>query len=142
MKILSTGLVLLSGAVAGILARKLYLATVSCRWKTTRATVVEVGGEERSDSDFQLRYHLQIQYNYTFDKKTYFGERYTFSKTLFTKKELDRRLYSYNPGQEIDIRVNPRKPQQSVIVAGPELSDFISLACGLYVFVILLRSLW
>jgi len=142
MEILFACLALLFGAGAVVLARNIYLSIVARRWKITRSTVVEVGSEERSDSDFQLGYHLLIRYRYTLENKTYDGDRYTFSKTMYSKRDLDRLLSSYCSGQEIDVRVNPRKPQQSVIIAGYELIDFVFLAFTLYAFVILFRSLW
>ena len=141
MEILLACLMLLFGAATVVLTRNIYLSFAARDWDLIKATVVEVGSEERSDSDFQLRYHLLIRYTYTLHNKTYCGENYTFGKTLYTKKEIDRLLQSYSPDQEIDIRVNHRKPQQSVIVAGLDLLDFIFLGFTAFGCVILFRSL-
>jgi len=142
MEILLAFLLLLFGTATVVLARNIYLSFAARRWEIIRATVVEVGSEERSDSDFQLGYHLLIRYTYTLKNTTFDGDKYTFSKTIYSKKEINKLLQNYSPGQEIDIRVNPRKRQQSVIIAGPEFLDFIFLAFTLFAFVILFRSLW
>lgn len=131
----------MSGIATIILARNIYWATVSRRWETFPATIVGVGYEEGSDSNFHLRYYPQIRYKYNIDGETHYGERYQFGNKYYTKRELDLILNSLSIGQEKDIRVNPQKPQQSVIVPGAELADIFLIAGCLYLFILTFLSI-
>lgn len=118
----------ISGVAGVILARKICLALVSCRWEVVQATIVGTSHEETSDSEFYPKYIPEICYTYSVNGKTFHGKTYEFLKTHYTKDELDSILNSFHAGGEVDIRVNPLKPWQSVIVNGTQPADFIALA--------------
>jgi hypothetical protein len=134
MEIVLIFLLFISGIAVIVLTRNIYLAIVSCRWQVVQATVIGVGSEKTSDSDFYPRYIPQIRYTYSINGVVYHKERYEFVKKLYTKKELDSILNGFTIGEIKDIRINSRNPKQSVIVPGADLVHFILLAGSLFLF--------
>jgi hypothetical protein len=138
MEIIEFLLTVLSGIGTVVMARNIYMAHVSSRWMVCRATVLEIQSEEHSDSDFMTCYHPSIRYKYVFEGKIYHGDRYEFGKTLYSKKELNHILNEFSIGDEIDIRVNSKKPKISVIKTGTILEHYVALAGILFLFIIIL----
>ncbi len=134
MEILLLFILFISGIATVVLTRNIYLAIVSCRWQVLQATVIDVGSEKTSDSDFYPRYIPQIRYTYTINGTAYHGERYEFGKKYYTKNDLDSILNGFTIGEKKDIRINPRKPRQSVIASGIDLVDFVLLTGSLFLF--------
>lgn len=131
--------------IASILTLKnLYYSIVSKKWPLCQAQVIESCFEERSDIDTHvMRYLPNIKYQYVIGDTQYDNDNYDFTKKWLTKNELNQFLTKYAVGKEIEISVNPKKPQVSVIIAGDTFWHyFLFVACVgfLFAFIKVLRT--
>ncbi len=131
--------------LASILTLKdLYYSIVSKKWPLCQAKVIESCFEEKSNIDTRvMRYLPNIKYQYVIGDAQYDNDNYNFSKKWLTKNELSQLLTKYAVGKEIEIRVNPKKPEVSVIRAGDTFWHYFTVVVCvgfLFAFIKVLRT--
>lgn len=126
MELFVSFLAVLSGTGCMILLRNLYYSLVSMRWPVHRARVIRSSFEQKVDMDISAaRYLPDIRYQYVISGVHYVNDVYNFSRIMMSSSELALVMTKFPVGQEIEIRVHPRKHSQSVIIAGPGILDFV-----------------
>lgn len=99
----------------------------SAAWESVPATVVssEIGVKKRDSSSFNkhdlsVYYSIKITYQYEYNGKTYFGDRYDFFRSkdqysTFGKTQMQEITKQYPRGKKFFCWINPQNPGEAVI---------------------------
>jgi len=78
---------------------------------------------------------IDVKYRYSTSGRTYTGDRYRFQFFLLSDqmdgRDAELTIGRYPAGERVQVRVNPRDPADSVLVAGPDLEGLLPLGAGL-----------
>lgn len=99
--------------------RRLFLAMGSKSWIKTSAKVIKADiGTGWTRDQGRKYYKPTIRYAYTFGSQTYESDNFNFRDEEFSEDGANIRISLYYPGKEIDVFVNPMKPEIAVIKSG------------------------
>ena len=120
----------------------LYNAGISKEWPEYSATIIESGYEKVEEMDGPgVAYRIIITYRYIVSGVQYENSNYDFCNQSVDKYEREQLLARYPAGKKITIRVNPKNPVSSVIVAGTTWWHYTWLILCFAFFYLLLKAL-
>jgi hypothetical protein len=110
---------------------------LALQWLRVPGEVVYTEITVNRDDDFQKIYSASIEYRYQVKGVEYFSSRYAFGYSGSRMQFLAKRLIKkYPPQSLVQVRVNPQKPSEAVLVAGLIGSHF-----GTLIFIVLLIAM-
>ena len=130
--------------VFGVYASLQILCNIQAlQWIKVPGEVVYAEITRNRDVDWQRVYHANIEYRYTVKGVEYFSDRYAFGYSGSKFKFFAKRLVNqYPPYSAVQVRVNPSKHNEAVLVAGLIGSHGKSLIFILLAIAILFGSLF
>lgn len=108
---------------------------MSRRWPRIKARITEseIGTGWPGDGA-QIVYKPIIKYQYIYESNTYENDTFDFSKQAIPHKEAAMKTEFFHVGKEIEVCVNPDKPQISVVNPGVKDWHIISLIICICLF--------
>lgn len=127
-------LAIAGASLTGWQAFELWRGSLVRRWPVARGRIVRAG--VRTRGAHRTRYIAEVEYHYRVGEATLTGTRLRFgAKALHTSAQgAAAELAGAEPGVEVDVRYNPRRPSESVLRAGVSAVDVWFLAVGLAIF--------
>ena len=101
--------------------------TVDCEIRESH--VEEIVGES-------IEYRARIRYTYFFDGLSYEGNTVRFGKSSVWKSTAQRICRNYPSGSRTRVRVDPKRPERSVLISGISPGVYVMLIIFMVFFVI------
>lgn len=117
----------LAAAVVGwLLLRGFWIALASRRWPVTRGRVVSVEVQVKQAESDEL-YQPRVRYEYVVGGKSYVNDVIDLhsARWFYRQHVADERAAEYEPGREVLVRYNPRKPQVSLLKPGVSAASWV-----------------
>lgn len=116
-------------AILALEAPNVWHGLASRRWHSTTGRVLERGIEPGSHR--QRDSGLEIRYAYVVAGREHVGRRYDYGgRAAGSTKRLVAALLAHDPGQEITVYYDPRKPSRSVLRRGATWGTYARLGVG------------
>ncbi len=144
MKISSWVLIFMGGLLIGVGVWLLATAYASTSWPVVKGRLVDAKVAARiSQTGDALRRHLEyyikVEYEYMFDRQVYRSSRYslgtgeTIEDGFYDKSEARAWLKQspYQLNSQVDVHVDPKDPENTVLSAGIRFSTWIPIILGL-----------
>ncbi|MEC7178767.1 MAG: DUF3592 domain-containing protein [Candidatus Thermoplasmatota archaeon] len=93
-------------------------------WTPTDGVIIDSGVDTSTDGEGGTTYCLWVDYQYTFNDRTYGGDVVSYSKDNSCSSWAGEADEKYPPGEEITVYVNPDNPYEAVIENGLSGVDF------------------
>ena len=88
-------------------------------WEHVTGKFVESTIEKSTDSDGNTVYRAEVFYTYSFQDKSYNGNRIHYGYSATNDREDSEALIArYSPGEPAPVYINPKRPVESVLVRG------------------------
>jgi len=93
-------------------------------WTPTDGVIIDSGVDTSTDSEGGTTYCLWVDYQYTYNDRTYNGDVVSFSKDNSCSSWAGEADEKYPPGEELTVYVNPDNPYEAVLENGLSGVDF------------------
>ena len=93
-------------------------------WTPTDGVIIDSGVDTSTDGEGGTTYCLWVDYQYTYNDRTYGGDVVSYSKDNSCSSWAGEADEKYPPGEEITVYVNPDNPYEAVIENGLSGVDF------------------
>ena len=111
-----------------MLIRNIVKGRQSERWPTVAGEVVKAGATK------WVGRRPIVRYRYRWNDMTYEGHRIAYTDlTIPSKEAMEAFLRQYPQGAAVDVRVNPRRPKDSVLRPGDRMKNWLE-AIALIIF--------
>lgn len=101
----------------------LHRARASRDWDEVEGTVVAVDVRRGADEDGEVWYQPTLSYAYGYAGRHYGSDRLSYSPRAWrSRAPADESVAGLRVGDPVAIRVNPRRPEQSVVSPGADWS--------------------
>lgn len=87
-------------------------------WTPTDGVINDSGVDSSTDGEGGTTYCLWVEYDYTYEGRTYSGHVVSFSKDNSCSSWADEADEDYPPGEEVTVYVNPENPSEAVLEPG------------------------
>ena len=87
-------------------------------WTPTDGVIIDSGVASSTNSEGGTTYCLWVEYDYTYNDRTYSGYVVSFSKENSCSSWADDADEDYPPGEEVTVYVNPENPSEAVLEPG------------------------
>ncbi|MBR95859.1 MAG: hypothetical protein CMA81_03455 [Euryarchaeota archaeon] len=104
-------------------------------WTPTDGVVINSGVDESTSSEGGPTYCLWVDYQYTFENRTYNGYIVSYSQEDSCNSWSEDADEKYPPGSDVTVYVNPENPTEAVLENGFSGLDFT--ICCVFPFVII-----
>lgn len=100
-------------------------------WERSTGKIIESKIETTCDSDCDTLYEAKIDYAYSFEGKTYNGNRIHYGYSATNDKEDSEVLTNFlSKGESVPVYINQNRPDESVLVQGIQKYAFIEIWGG------------
>ena len=86
--------------------------------------IIDSGVDSSTDSEGGTTYCLWVDYQYTYNDRTYGGDVVSYSKDNSCSSWAGEADEKYPPGEEVTVYVNPNNPYEAVLENGLSGVDF------------------
>ena len=93
-------------------------------WTPTDGVIIDSGVDTSTDGEGGTTYCLWVDYQYTYNDRTYGGDVVSYSKDNSCSSWAGEADEKYPPGEEITVYVNPDNPYEAVLENGLSGVDF------------------
>ena len=93
-------------------------------WTPTDGVIIDSGVDTSTDGEGGTTYCLWVDYQYTYNDRTYDGDVVSFSKDNSCSSWSGEADEKYPPGEEVTVYVNPNNPYEAVLENGLSGVDF------------------
>ena len=91
----------------------------SKRWDAITCKIVQSKIVEEKDSDGDLMFEAMVKYQYVYNGNQYIGDKIYFGYASSSEKEGSTRLATSLPeGKEVVAYINPKNPQDAILIPG------------------------
>jgi hypothetical protein len=105
----------------------------SMKWDSITCTIIQSTLVTAKDDEGFLSFEAIVKYKYGYKGNQYIGDEIYFGYNSSSVEEKSSNLLrSYPEGKEVEVFVNPKRPQDSILIPGIKLSTIIPVLGGFF----------